>query len=111
MMVVMLRGMEPLLVSMVVGLVTHTEFPILFILWSRRVRWDTTDYATLVLSDGTTSYLNWYGCVWIDRGVAVHTSIGRGVSIWFLFFISLSLSQMVLPMEILFLVVLSELPD
>ena len=76
MMVVMLRWMEPLLVSMVVGLATHTELPILFILWSRRVRWDTTDYATLVLSDGTTSYLNWYGCAWIDRGVAVHTSIG-----------------------------------
>lgn len=37
------------------------------------MRWDTSDYATLVLVDGTTSYLNWYGCAWIDRGVAVVT--------------------------------------
>ena len=41
-----------------------------FFLWSRSVRTDFVDYATLILYDGSTSYLNWYGSCWLPHGVA-----------------------------------------
>lgn len=50
-----------------------------FFLWSRSVKTDSADYATLILYDGSTSYLNWYGSCWKPHGVAADHFGGRGV--------------------------------
>ena len=52
-----------------------------FFLWSRSVRIDHSDYATLILSDGSTAYSNWWGCCWLPHGVAYDHFGGRGVFI------------------------------
>lgn len=85
-----------------------------FFIWSRSVRADTSDYATLILSDGSTAYSNWWGCCWLPHGVAYDHFGGRGV------FILVSVVTTgtryglevlrVVPMDIVVLIILTELP-